>query len=85
MLLYFYDDWGIVVDRSTISRLLKSMGISRKMLKRIAAERNQDCRNGYQFQVANYSADMLVYVDESAGLRADYSTKAGRKAGSREL
>lgn len=66
MQLYLYDDWGVAVDRSTISRLLKSMGITRKMLKRIAAERDQDCRNGYRLQVSNYSADMLVYVDESA-------------------
>ena len=66
MQLYLYDDWGIVVDQSTVSRVLKSMDISRKMLKRIAEERDQDCRNGYQFQIANYSADMLVYVDELA-------------------
>jgi len=42
------------------------MGISRKMRKRIAAERDPNCRHSYQFQVANYSADMLVYIDESA-------------------
>ena len=64
MQLYFYDDWGIVVNQSTVSRLLKSMDISRKILKRIAAERDQNCRNKYHFQMANYSADMLVYVDE---------------------
>ena len=40
MQLYLYDNWGIVVDQSTVSRLLKSMNISRKMLKRIAAERD---------------------------------------------
>jgi len=66
MLLYFYDDWDIVVDRFTIFRLLKSMGINRKMLKQIVAEKDQDYRNGYQFQIANYSANMLVYVDELA-------------------
>jgi len=58
ILLYFYDDWDVVVNRFTIFRLLKSIGISRKMLKRIAAEKDQD--NGYQFQVANYSADRRI-------------------------
>ena len=66
MQLYLFDDWGVVVDQSTVSRLLKSMGISRKILKQIAAERDADCRHQYQFQVANYSPDMVVYVDESA-------------------
>ena len=35
-------------------------------MKQIAAERDADCRHQYQFQVANYSPDMVVYVDESA-------------------
>ena len=36
------------------------------MLERIAAEKDQDCRDRDQFEVANYSADMLVFVDELA-------------------
>lgn len=28
---YLFNDWGVVVDISTVSRLLKSMGITRKV------------------------------------------------------
>lgn len=37
---YLFDDWGIGVDKSTISRTLKTMHISHKVLKRKAKKRS---------------------------------------------
>lgn len=63
---YLFDHWDVLIDRSTLSKSLKRMKISRKRLQRIALERNETCRHAYQLQVSQYTADMLIYVDESA-------------------
>ena len=41
------------------------MKISRKCLKRIALERSQIARNDYILDIAKFSSDILVYLDES--------------------
>ena len=66
MIEYIFDNWGVLVDQSTLSRTLKRIGISRKRLKRVALERNDTCRHHYMLQVSQYTADMLVFLDESA-------------------
>ena len=77
MIEYLFDDWNIIVDQSTVSRALSRMKISRNMLKRIAAERNQTCRDHYQLQLSQYTADMLVYLDESAANEHTKDRKMG--------
>lgn len=52
MKYYLFDDWGIVVDKSTISRALKTMHISHKVLKCRAKERSQLCRNLYHLEIS---------------------------------
>ena len=61
-----FDLFGLIVDRSTISKTLRSMKISRKSLRRIASERSQLCRDMYFLEVSNYTHDQLVFMDESA-------------------
>lgn len=63
---YLFDDWGIIVNKPTISRALKTMHISHKVLKRKAKERSQLCRDLYHLEISEYTANQLIYLDESA-------------------
>lgn len=63
---YLFDDWGIAVNKSTISRALKTMHISHKGLKRKVKERSQLCRDLYHVEISEYTANQLIYRDESA-------------------
>ncbi|KAI5776128.1 hypothetical protein EDC01DRAFT_592052, partial [Geopyxis carbonaria] len=51
---------------STIHNMLKREGISVKRLSKIAKERSAVLRAEYQLQIANYTRDQLVFVDEVA-------------------
>lgn len=66
MIEYVFDDWDVLVDQSTMSRTLQRAHISRKRLKRVALEQSDTCRHHYMLQVSQYTADMLVFLDESA-------------------
>lgn len=63
---YLLDECELAVDQSTISRTLKRMGISQKSLRREAAERDYDLRCDYMLSVSEFTANQLVYIDESA-------------------
>jgi len=49
-----------------MSNTLKSIKISRKNLRREAAERSQLYRDDYIIAISRYTYKMLVYLDESA-------------------
>ena len=74
---YLFDEWDVWTTESTIFRTLKSMKISNKVLKREAAERSQLLRNQYMFQISQYTADMLVFIDESAANEHSCHRKRG--------
>lgn len=66
MSLSLFDDWGILPTQSTISRTLARMKISRQVLKKEAMERSQLIHNDYMLRISEYSANQLVFLDESA-------------------
>ena len=66
MSLYLFDDWGILLTQSTISRTLARTKISRQVLKKEAMDRSQLIRNDHMLRVSEYSANQLVLLDESA-------------------
>ena len=74
---YLFDDWGITVSQSTISKALKSMKINTKCLKREALERSQECRNMYFLDISQFTHDMLIYLDESAANEHTMHRKRG--------
>lgn len=47
MIVLLYDEFGILLTTSTISRALKSAGWSKKTTRRVAKERNADLRDLY--------------------------------------
>ena len=61
-LLEVYD---IEVDQATISRALKRIEITRKRLKVLAAQRNNELRLEWQYNIQFFTARQLVFVDES--------------------
>lgn len=66
MQCFLFDELDIHVSLDTVSRTLRSMKISRKNLRRLAAERSQICRDDYMLAVSHFTHDMLVFLDESA-------------------
>jgi len=66
MIIYLYDDWGILCSQSTMSKTLKSNRIFRKIIQREALERSQQCRDDYMvsiFELSN-SKHQLCFLDE---------------------
>ena len=60
-----------------VSRTLKHMGISLKSLRREAAERSQDLRDFYVMRLSEFSANQLIFVDESAANEHTAQRKRG--------
>ncbi|KAF7348782.1 Transposase domain-containing protein [Mycena venus] len=56
----------ISVHFTTIFRELERMGMSRKKLKKIAAERNENVRNDYLRRISEYPAEYLGFLDETS-------------------
>jgi transposase len=80
---------GVSVSRSTVWRTLRRAGFTMKKITRVAAERSGQKRLEYIARIGKYSADQLVFVDESSvDRRTTYrghawsirGTKAQRKA-----
>lgn len=61
---FLQEEWGITVHRSTISRVLKDLKISRKKGER-TAQPSQLLRDAWQEKMHPYSAEQLVIIDES--------------------
>ena len=47
MVLFLFDDFGMLVDTSTVSRALKTINWSKEKMRQIARERNADLRDFY--------------------------------------
>jgi hypothetical protein len=64
---------GAVVDDTTIWRALRRSGFRMKKISKEAAERNEDSRMAYCTRIGlNYTANQLIFVDESACDRRTY-------------
>jgi hypothetical protein len=54
------------VNITIISRILKRLKISRKVMKKKTMKRSQTCRNAYVLKISEYIIDMLMFLNESA-------------------
>ena len=62
-----FDEFGIEVSNQTIGRcILKDLNITRKKIKRIAAERDPELRGRFYVRMAQYEPHELVFLDETA-------------------
>jgi len=62
---WLWHEHGASVDRSTVSRVLKRRGWTRKILRRIALERSDELRCLYRDDMCRFAAEDLVFLDES--------------------
>ena len=56
----------ISVHYTTIHWELERAGMSRKKLKRIAQERNEDRRAAFVIEMAQYTSDQIGFIDETS-------------------
>ena len=62
-----HDEFGLEVSNSTIGRcILKDLKITRKKIKRIAAERDPELRGRFYIRMSQYEPDEIVFLDETA-------------------
>jgi transposase len=64
MIWFLWEEWGIHVHRSTISRLIKRRGWSNKKARRIGS-RDEELRQHWVADLLDLTAEQLVFVDES--------------------
>lgn len=62
---FLEEEWALSVHKSTISRFLKRNGWSRKKGQRLPYGRSEDLRARWQADMNHYTADQLVFLDES--------------------
>lgn len=65
MVVFLWDEFETLVTTSSIGRALTSAGWTKKVIRRIAQERNADLRDFYLYQLSAFSSYHLVYIDES--------------------
>jgi transposase InsO family protein len=63
---FLFDQHGITVSESTISRALKKETWSRKAVRRRACERSDELRAIWRGRAMTWTQDQLVFIDESA-------------------
>jgi hypothetical protein len=76
---------SVRVSKSTISRVLKRNGWTRKEIRRISCQRSEELRQLYRDEMAQFIADDLVFLDESifnekTGWRTKAYAPVGREA-----
>lgn len=65
MAIFLWDEFQILVTKSSISRALASAGWSKKVARQVAQQRNVDLRDFYLHKLSEFRSYHLVYVDES--------------------
>ncbi|KAJ6457180.1 hypothetical protein C8R47DRAFT_1180960 [Mycena vitilis] len=74
----------ISVHFTTIFRELRRLGVSRKKLKKIAAERNELVRMDFVRRMGEYPADYLGFLDETSKNERTLSRGYGRSSMKRD-
>ena len=62
----YLDDFQISADETTVGRALKRLGWNRKKVIKQAAQRNQGLRDGWMQRLGEWTAEQLIFLDESA-------------------
>jgi transposase len=62
---FLYRNFRRTISERSISRTLRSIGWTRKTIRRIAQQRDADLRDHYLHRIAQYKSYQLIFVDES--------------------
>lgn len=65
MVEFLREERGVTLDRSTVSKVLKANGWTRKTLKRVASGRCEKLRRDWNLDMARFKAEDLIFIDES--------------------
>jgi transposase len=65
MILFLLDEFDILVTPSSIGRVLRSKGWTKKQIRRSANGRNADLRDYYLYRISTLCPEHFVFVDES--------------------
>ena len=65
MAFWLYCERGVLVHRSTVSRLLKRRKWTPKVLQRLARDRSEAGRTLWKLEMGRFAAEDLVFLDES--------------------
>lgn len=62
---FIYRKFRKQISERSIGRTLRSIGWTRKTIRRIAQQRDADLRNHYLHRISQYESHQLIFVDES--------------------
>jgi transposase len=62
---FLYQKFGRRISERSIGRTLRSIGWTRKTIRRIAQQRDADLRDHYLHRISQYKSYQLIFVDES--------------------
>lgn len=65
MVFWLWCERSVLVNRSTVSRVLKRRNWTQKELRRLSLTRSEDLRRGYREEMRRYVAQDFVFFDES--------------------
>ena len=77
LVLFLWDDFDIHTTKATVSRTLKRLRVSRKVLQREAAQHSEVLRDQWIVRLSGWTADQLVFIDESAANKRSADRKYG--------
>ncbi|KAK9369905.1 hypothetical protein V1509DRAFT_638078 [Lipomyces kononenkoae] len=63
---FLYDQSGVIVSASSISRTIKKIHWTKKKIRKNAAERSQALRDDWLLRLSDWTAEQLMFVDDSA-------------------
>jgi transposase len=63
MAVFLYDEFEVLISVSCIGRALASIKWTKKVIRRIANERNAELRDFYMHKLSAFRSYQLVYVD----------------------
>ena len=63
--LWLWEEFGVHITVSSVSRALDSIHWTKKTMRRIAKQRNADLRDQYVYETLDICSHHLVFVDES--------------------
>ena len=65
IVFWLWCERGVLVSRSTVSRILKRRNWTQKEIRRISLARSEELRTGYREEMRRYVAQDFVFLDES--------------------
>lgn len=64
-----FEATGVWTSASTICRMIRDQGFTRKKVQLKALQRSEEKRVEYMAEISNFSADMLIWIDETGSNR----------------